>query len=545
MTVGEAWAAERPLLRPLPADPFDAAETATPRVDAKSLVTVRQNRYSVPVCLAGLRVSVRIGAREITVSHGGTVVARHERLQGRYGTSAQLDHYLELLERKPGGLEHSLALRQERERGAWPACFDELWAALTVRYGSSEAARQMVDVVMLSREHDPARVELAVQGALAAGAHDGRAVAVLARRADATGPAPAPLEQLEPRLAVHARPAPDLAEYNAADRRRQVTANAKTAALEALIDAHAVELKLPTVRRRFRALAAEATREQQTPVAYLGALLEAEMNERAERRERRRLNDARFPQIKRLDDFHFADNPKVPQATIAALAEGSWIDDRESVILIGDSGTGKTHLATALAVCACQAGRRVRFTTLAGLANELQEAEGRRELARVVARYARTELVVLDELGYLAPARRRRRARLPGPLRTPRTRQPDRDHQPPLRRMDQGLPRPTARQSRRRPAHPPRPHHRHRHRILALPPRPHPEQTPPPTPARMTRTAPRYRPSARLRLAPERQRGAPSAMNRKTENPTAGGATSDHHGGASASHHGEATRENP
>ena len=70
--------------------------------------------------------------------------------------------------------------------------------------------------------------------------------------------------------------------------------------------------------------------------------------------------------------------------------------------MIGDSGTGKTHLATALAVCACQQGRRVRFTTLAALANELQEAETHRELARVVARYARTELVVLDELGYLA-----------------------------------------------------------------------------------------------------------------------------------------------
>ena len=181
-----------------------------------------------------------------------------------------------------------------------------------------------------------------------------------------------------------------------------MTANAKTAALEALIEAHAVELKLPTVRHRFRALAAEATREQQTPVAYLGALLEAEMNERAERRERRRLNEARFPQIKRIDDFRYQDNPNVPQATIAALAEGSWIDDRESVILLGDSGTGKTHLATALAVLACQQGRRVRFTTLAALANELQAAESRRELGRVVARYARTELVVLDELGYLA-----------------------------------------------------------------------------------------------------------------------------------------------
>jgi DNA replication protein DnaC len=178
--------------------------------------------------------------------------------------------------------------------------------------------------------------------------------------------------------------------------------NARTAAMEALIEAHATELKLPTVRRRFKALADEATREQQTPVAYLAALLEAETAERAERRERRRLNDARFPALKHLDDFRFADNPKIPQATIAALAEGSWINDRESVILIGDSGTGKTHLATGLAIAACQQGRRVRFTTLAALANELQEAETRRELARVVGRYARTELVVLDELGYLA-----------------------------------------------------------------------------------------------------------------------------------------------
>jgi DNA replication protein DnaC len=122
--------------------------------------------------------------------------------------------------------------------------------------------------------------------------------------------------------------------------------NAKTAALEALIEAHAVELKLPTVRRRFREFAADAVREQQTPVAYLAALLDAGIQERAERRERRRLLDARFPLIKRLEDFHFDDNPSVPQATIAALAEGSWIDDREQVILVGESGSGKTHCET-------------------------------------------------------------------------------------------------------------------------------------------------------------------------------------------------------
>jgi len=181
-----------------------------------------------------------------------------------------------------------------------------------------------------------------------------------------------------------------------------MSAPAKTQALEALVEAHARELHLPAIRARFRRLAAEAAREQQTPLAYLAALLEAEVQERSERRERRRLIDARFPLIKRLEEFRFADNPKVPQATIVALAEGSWIDDREQTILIGESGTGKTHLAIALGVCACQQGRRVRFTTLAGLATELQEADSRRELGRVVGRYARIELVILDELGYLA-----------------------------------------------------------------------------------------------------------------------------------------------
>ncbi len=177
--------------------------------------------------------------------------------------------------------------------------------------------------------------------------------------------------------------------------------NARSAALEALIDAHAVELKLPTLRHQFRSLAEQATREQQTPVEYLAALLEAETADRAERRERRRLIDARFPTLKRLEDFRFDDNPQIPRATIAALTEGSWIDNNESVIFIGDSGTGKTMLATALGVCACQQGRRVKFITLAALANELQEAAGRDELSRVVARYARIDLLVLDELGYL------------------------------------------------------------------------------------------------------------------------------------------------
>ena len=170
------------MLRPLPQEPLQTAEQATPRVDAKALVSVRQNRYSVPVALVGLRVTATIGAREITIAHAGRQVARHDRLVGRFGTSAQLDHYLELLARKPAALIGSVALAQERDRGDWPDCFDELWARIAERYGRLRGRPADGRRADARREHGPARTELAVRGALAAGAHDGRAVAVLARR---------------------------------------------------------------------------------------------------------------------------------------------------------------------------------------------------------------------------------------------------------------------------------------------------------------------------------------------------------------------------
>jgi transposase len=211
-TVGERLDRERRLLGSLPREPHCTSEEATPRVDSKALATVRTNRYSVPAALAGLNVAARIAAREITFWHDGTQVARHERLQGKHGTSAQLDHYLDLLARKPGALARSLALRQQRDRGDWPACFDELWSEIQARAGRQEAARQIVDVLLLCREHPVARVELAVRGALAAGAHDGRAVALLARQSER--PAPVALE-VDARLAGIGSQAPsDLSDYD-------------------------------------------------------------------------------------------------------------------------------------------------------------------------------------------------------------------------------------------------------------------------------------------------------------------------------------------
>ena len=210
--VGEMLTAERRVLNNLPREAHCTAQEATPRVDSKAMVTVRQNRYSVPARLAGFKVRAQIGARDVVFSHDGKVVASHERLSGKHGTSAQLDHYLDLLARKPGALARSLALRQERDRGDWPGCFDELWSAIQARHGREEAARQMVDVLMLCRELPSGQVELAVRGALAAGAHDGRAVALLARRSERPTP---PVLQVEERLAhVGCPPPQDLSAYD-------------------------------------------------------------------------------------------------------------------------------------------------------------------------------------------------------------------------------------------------------------------------------------------------------------------------------------------
>jgi hypothetical protein len=210
-TVGARLSEEIEMLRPLPASAFPTWEQTTHRVNQKSMITVRRNHYSVPVCLVGAKVAARVGAREIEVLADGRKVAAHPRLRGSQLRSARLDHYLELLQDKPGALEHSLALRQEREQGRWPDCFDELWTLLKERVGASEAARQIVDVLLLCRDHDPKLVELAVRGALAAGAIDGRAVALLL---DRKARPPAVAIELPDRLAEHQRPAPSRGEYD-------------------------------------------------------------------------------------------------------------------------------------------------------------------------------------------------------------------------------------------------------------------------------------------------------------------------------------------
>ena len=173
------------------------------------------------------------------------------------------------------------------------------------------------------------------------------------------------------------------------------------AAAQAAIGAATRELHLPTIRDEATRLAEIAVRERQTHLGFLAEVLSVEVDERAERRRVRRIAEAKFPRIKRLAEFNLDVVPSITPAQLAALAGGAWIDAGEPVVLLGDSGTGKSHLLIGLGLAACEQGRRVRYVTCAQLVNELVEAADERQLSRVVGRYARLDLLLLDELGYV------------------------------------------------------------------------------------------------------------------------------------------------
>jgi DNA replication protein DnaC len=170
---------------------------------------------------------------------------------------------------------------------------------------------------------------------------------------------------------------------------------------DATITQNCKALRMPMMAAQFRTLAAQAVREEQTHLGYLDVLLAAEIEEREKNTVGRRIKDARLPRVKTLEEFDFAQAPQIPAAKLRELADGGYIDRAEPVLLIGDCGTGKTHLLTGLCVAACRQKRRVRFTTAAALVNELVEAKHQQQLRRVMARWSRYDLIAIDEVGYV------------------------------------------------------------------------------------------------------------------------------------------------
>jgi DNA replication protein DnaC len=178
--------------------------------------------------------------------------------------------------------------------------------------------------------------------------------------------------------------------------------SAQTAVLEmATISQQCKLLHLPTVAGQCAQLAQQAVRERRTHLGFLEALLQAELDEREQRLVARRLHDAHLPRMKTLEEFDFAQCPSISVQQIHQLAQGGYIARAEPIIFIGDSGTGKTHLLTGLAVAACRQKRRVRFATAAALINELVEAKHQLQLSRALGRWARYDLIAIDEVGYV------------------------------------------------------------------------------------------------------------------------------------------------
>jgi DNA replication protein DnaC len=168
-----------------------------------------------------------------------------------------------------------------------------------------------------------------------------------------------------------------------------------------LLEHHLKKLKLPTMYREYDKMAQLCRTERSDYPQYLLKLAELELLDRERRAKERRIRDAGFPVLKTLDTFDFKAQPSINQELTRELMRGEYIDKKENVLLIGNSGTGKTHLASALAFQACSQGRAVRFFSVTGLVTELLERREEKQLAKFHRQLARLHLIVLDELGYV------------------------------------------------------------------------------------------------------------------------------------------------
>jgi hypothetical protein len=211
VTVGAAFAAETAQLLALPAEPFDPARLLQARVDNRSRVSVRQSFYSVPVRYVGRRLGVRLTGHTVEVLDGAKVVARHERAFGRYAEVLTLDHYLEVLKTKPGGLPGATALAQAKANGTFTASHHAYWDATRRARGDAAGTRALIEILLAHRSTAAAALTAAMDRAVASSCLDPQLVLIDARR-EITHLAPViPIGA----LARYDRPTPSLTAYDA------------------------------------------------------------------------------------------------------------------------------------------------------------------------------------------------------------------------------------------------------------------------------------------------------------------------------------------
>jgi DNA replication protein DnaC len=169
-----------------------------------------------------------------------------------------------------------------------------------------------------------------------------------------------------------------------------------------LLKANLKQLRLPTILAEWEKLAREAADRDEPYDAYLLRLTELEVAARSANAVAARIRAAGFPVLKDFDTFDFTATPALPKQKVLELARGEWVEQHWNCCLIGGSGTGKTHVATAWGLALCRLGKRVKFVTAAGLATQLEEARQQHRLDRLLTLLDRLDLLIVDELGYLS-----------------------------------------------------------------------------------------------------------------------------------------------
>ena len=390
-SIGERFVRDREALkRPLPA-PFDACDKQGTRVNSLSLVRYRTNDYSVPVAYGHQEVWIRGYVHEVVIGCGAGIIARHPRSYDREDMVFDPIHYLPLLEHKIGALDQAAPL------AGWelPDAFPTLRRLLEARMGKA-GKREYVQVLRLVETFDLEVLHGAVKDALRLGAIGYDAVKHLVlcrieRRPAQTRPGYLSLPASGQRGDHGRRQLYELVEW-----RRVMTDTPQV-----LLAHHLKTLKLPTFLREYDKLARQCATEGADHVRYLVRLTELELIDRERRMVERRIRQARFPAVKSLDSFDFKAIASLNKMLVLELARCEYVERRENIIALGNSGTGKTHIALGLGLAACQKGLSVGFLTAAALVHELMEARDEKRLLRLQKQLAKYHLLIIDELGFV------------------------------------------------------------------------------------------------------------------------------------------------
>ena len=376
--IAECFADEQPLLRPSHAR-FDGYVEQMLRVSSTCLVRVDRNRYSVPACYAGQAVSVRINAEQVRLVAQGEVIAVHARVFGRDQLVCDPWHYLPILEKKPGALRNGAPFVNWDLPPAIVLVRDRL---LTQPKGDSA----FVELLLLAGEAGLEALEMACALALETGII--RAAVVLNELRRLIAPSiPSALIDLPDGILLCHEPIADCQRYDSL-RGRQLCP---------LITASNSK---PCNCTAWSELQAEKPKQTHRPEVWMERLIAAEHIARQLKSLRYQRKAARFPIHRDLVGFDWAETP-LSQAMIEQLTSATFMDTANNLILVGGTGTGKTHLATAIEVAAIHHGKRLRFFNAVDLVNHLEREKMLGKVGNLAKKLCLMDAVIIDELGYL------------------------------------------------------------------------------------------------------------------------------------------------